>query len=441
MGNDWFHEYFINELKAIGRKPTSNMQHEIVDSLPSSGNAQTIYFVKNNNSLINDYYDEYVWISSSSAFEKIGSTQIDGSTTQSDWNQNDDTQPDYVKNRPFYTGDPVENVLVEESTIPFKGNGGLYMGALESTFSATIGETYKVSWDGSVYESTCADINDNTVIGNLSIIGAGSDTGEPFIMVIMNGQKIQIGTADTSASHTFSISEIVAQIVKIDDKYLAISETISLSSLSEWTGEQKQNLYDKFKSGKILLAKNIPDVDGLLTITYVNYDNMHSNFEINAIGDNYACRYYGSSWDIFELSNSNVQSLIDNTLRDTTSWNLYSASIADVDIGEPFSILLKCIQGKPVFYFLLKGNPGVINEYKYPFLQKGTELEISSSTGSSSKVFKIIVDDNSSLKVVNTSDSSEVTMAKTSDILTEDHINELISTALSKIGIAEEGAY
>ena len=84
MNNDWFHEYFINELKAIGRKPTSNMQHEVVDSLPSSGNEQTIYFVKNDSSSSNNHYDEYVWISSSSAFEKIGSTQIDGSTTQPD---------------------------------------------------------------------------------------------------------------------------------------------------------------------------------------------------------------------------------------------------------------------------------------------------------------------------------------------------------------------
>ena len=33
------------------------------------------------------------------------------SVVQSDWNQNDETQPDYVKNRPFYTGDPVETVL------------------------------------------------------------------------------------------------------------------------------------------------------------------------------------------------------------------------------------------------------------------------------------------------------------------------------------------
>ena len=102
MGNDWFHEYFINELKAIGRKPTSNMQHEVVDSLPSSGNEQTIYFVKNDSGSSNNHYDEYVWISSSSTFEKIGSTQIDGSATQPDWNQNDATQPDYVKNRTHY---------------------------------------------------------------------------------------------------------------------------------------------------------------------------------------------------------------------------------------------------------------------------------------------------------------------------------------------------
>lgn len=100
MNNDWFHEYFINEVKAIGRRPASSMQYEVVDSLPSSGNEQTIYFVKSDSGSTNDYYDEYVWISSSSTFEKIGSSQIDGSTAQPDWNQNDETQPDYIKNRP-----------------------------------------------------------------------------------------------------------------------------------------------------------------------------------------------------------------------------------------------------------------------------------------------------------------------------------------------------
>ena len=69
--------------KKIMESAAVGIKYEIIDSLPSSGEAQTIYFVKNNNSLINDYYDEYVWISSSSAFEKIGSTQISEAPVQS----------------------------------------------------------------------------------------------------------------------------------------------------------------------------------------------------------------------------------------------------------------------------------------------------------------------------------------------------------------------
>ena len=142
------------------------------------------------------------------------------SGVQPDWNQNDETQPDYVKNRPFYTGNPVETVFVQESTVSFAPENGLYMGYPESTFLATVGDTYKVSWDGTVYESTCVDFVGNTVIGNLSIAGAGSDTGEPFIIIISNTGSIKIATADTSASHTFSISGLEDPIIKIPAKYI-----------------------------------------------------------------------------------------------------------------------------------------------------------------------------------------------------------------------------
>ena len=142
---------------------------------------------------------------------------------QPDWNQNDDTQPDYVKNRPFYTGDPVEAVLVEKSTVAFaekNGLNGLYGADFLSTFEATVGEIYKVYWDGAAYECTCVDFDGITVIGNLSIVGLGSDTGEPFVMEVVNGEGILIATQNTSASHTFSISEVVAPVVKIDPKYI-----------------------------------------------------------------------------------------------------------------------------------------------------------------------------------------------------------------------------
>ena len=151
----------------------------------------------------------------------VGS-MIDSASVQPDWNQNDETAADYVKNRPFYAGDPVETVLVEESTATFTENNGLYGVEFKSPFEATVGETYKVYWDGAAYECTCANFNEGNIpaIGNLSIIGAGSDTGEPFLMGVNNGNGISIVAADTSASHTFSISGFVPGVIKIDEKYL-----------------------------------------------------------------------------------------------------------------------------------------------------------------------------------------------------------------------------
>ena len=162
---------------------------------------------------------------------------------QPDYNQNDETAKDYIKNRPFYTGDPVETVFVKESTVAFTDQDGMYLAEFPSTFEATVGDTYKVSWDGTVYECTCVDLNGFLTIGNPAIIGGGSDTGEPFIMNIINGAGIVIFTADTSASHTFSISRMIAPVVTIDPKYLPMpipfkpagKSYLTFSSLSSFT--------------------------------------------------------------------------------------------------------------------------------------------------------------------------------------------------------------
>ena len=146
---------------------------------------------------------------------------------QPDWNQNDETAADYVKNRPFYSGNLVETVLFEESTVSFEDG----FSEFQSTFEATVGETYKVYWDGTAYECTCVTSNYSLAIGNLSIIGRGSDTGEPFLMMIDNGKGIGIVTTDTLASHTFSISGIAQEVVKIDEKYLPTIPTDKLPTI------------------------------------------------------------------------------------------------------------------------------------------------------------------------------------------------------------------
>ena len=144
-----------------------------------------------------------------------------GKIKKPDWNQNDSTAADYVKNRPFYTGDPVETVLVEETTVPLSDPGyGIYMAQSQVAFEIKVGETYKVYWDGAAYECPGAFLNEANFIGNLSIGGAGSDTGEPFLIGQVASNFIIVYAKDTSDSHTFSISELVAEVVKIDKKYI-----------------------------------------------------------------------------------------------------------------------------------------------------------------------------------------------------------------------------
>lgn len=145
-----------------------------------------------------------------------------GGGVQPNWNQNDETAADYVKNRPFYTGNPVETVLVEESTVSFIDiqAGGVYGATFTSMFLATVGETYKIHWDGSVYECTCTDLDGTLVLGNLSIFDEGADTGEPFLMMVPDASTVAIYTTDTSAAHTISISGFAKEVVKIDAKYL-----------------------------------------------------------------------------------------------------------------------------------------------------------------------------------------------------------------------------
>ena len=177
-----------------------------------------------------------------------------GGGVQSDWHQNDSTAADYVKNRPFYTGNPVETVLVEESTVSFADAGGLYQGQFLTTFEATVGETYAVNWDGTEYECVCSVFNSVPVLGNLSIAGAGSDTGEPFVMLVSNGKGLQIFTLDTSASHTFSISGFIAQNVQIPDKYISdtFRDVIIAGNPLKWSATDWTKYYDLFQGGKLL---------------------------------------------------------------------------------------------------------------------------------------------------------------------------------------------
>ena len=307
---------------------------------------------------------------------------------QPDWNQNDNTAADYVKNRPFYTGDPVETVLVEESVVTFADAGGLYQGQFLTTFEATVGETYKVYWDGAAYESACVDYRDYIAIGNLSIAGAGSDTGEPFLMLVNNGRGIAFYTADTSVSHTFSISELSQEIVKIDEKYLpkASEDSYGLIKTSDFVSvyklpidvphDQMVDAIAAFKTGNASIMWNGYKVidayydssadtisvtfahEPLKTITFPNYNGFYLH--------GHGSLTYG------ELQGSKVRITNDN--------NVYAVLLVK---GDQDNITLSF----GVNRISIDGIYGMST----------TEIILKSSTEGSKKKFKITVDDSGTI--------------------------------------------
>lgn len=127
-----------------------------------------------------------------------------GGGVQSDWNQNDDTQPDYVKNRPFYS--ETKNVTIENVTDA----------KLEGFPTFVTGDTVTVNVDG-VEHSLVAYYDESEGVFTVGDIYSSIENGEGQL-----GWQIY---ADASgaffyAKEAHTISYLGVFIYKIDDKFL-----------------------------------------------------------------------------------------------------------------------------------------------------------------------------------------------------------------------------
>ena len=96
--------------------------------------------------------------------------------------------------------------LMEEQQVAFTLSKGPYMAQLTNAFKVVEGQTYTVNWDGTEYECVGVIFNSMPLFGNLSIMGMGDDTGEPFVYAYDKNNVLGLfATLDTSASHTISV--------------------------------------------------------------------------------------------------------------------------------------------------------------------------------------------------------------------------------------------
>ena len=299
--------------------------------------------------------------------------------------------------------------VMEEQVVEFasSGDGFPSVGSLTTTFTPVEGQTYIVNWDGAEHECVCSIFNGSyLVLGNLSIIGAGDDTGEPFIYIYVPSAGSEFETLDTASSHTISVKTIEETVTPIDEKYLPksaftnadwdfvsnrpffnkplnanitaenITETVNVGSnyvdLGAIVPDFNEGLYYKVE-GEISFLTTSSGINYPLQIN--GYYKANSQAEIS-LGTVYVSSYR-SNLEVSLYGNNNMAysgKLCLNVFGNSTSYTITAA----------FTIISE-VKMLPEDYI-----PNTIQRV-------GDDIIIPSSTPDSTKQFKITVDDSGTL--------------------------------------------
>ena len=197
-------------------------------------------------------------------FEKrAGGNTGSQSSVQPDWNQNDDTKPDYVKNRPFY-----ENIsltaFLEEQQINFSSSFTI-------PNSIVTGNTYLITWDGTDYTITA--IKKEIIAGEIYIPYLEQADG------LFSIEGTSMYAAD-NGTHTVAISLVDSTIKTIDEKFIPSSILNKMDALNPvGKGSFSLNRSPNFTAGDYSFA------EGYNTVASGNASHSEG-YETMALGSN-----------------------------------------------------------------------------------------------------------------------------------------------------------
>lgn len=155
------------------------------------------------------------------------------------WNQNDPTADDYIKNRTHWSEGVKETIIIDwdvdfdNGTIAYDSDAPIvYQAFIEdaSLTSFKIGQKYTVIWDDKTYECVAKNVDGIGVIGNLIYLGymaipSYEDTGEPFVIGIEEGYGGMVGGTE-AGKHTCVIKIVTEVVHKLDKKYIDMPDGI-----------------------------------------------------------------------------------------------------------------------------------------------------------------------------------------------------------------------
>lgn len=182
------------------------------------------------------------------AYEELRNSMGDGAT-QADWNENDETSPAYVKNRPFYVASEANGKVIFDGTVEasIDNENGSYQAEpyyipIEETF--IIGESYVVIVNGEAYDVVCQ----NNYYPYLGAKNSSDLNVYPFSAYSQD--NVNTGNVPamsisfpTQGIHTVKIVHgTPEELVQIDEKFIPDS-IARKSDMVELTAEDIRNIF------------------------------------------------------------------------------------------------------------------------------------------------------------------------------------------------------
>lgn len=140
-----------------------------------------------------------------------------------DWNQNDETANDYIKNRPFYDGEPKLVDVVPEATVTVNFDNGMYYAPLTDFNDSFVnGQTYIVNFNGTPYECVARESDNCVFVGNGTLPNGDGNIGnsEPFFLIYIKEFNELYFNTTAAGAYTLSVSTYTENIVQIDGRYI-----------------------------------------------------------------------------------------------------------------------------------------------------------------------------------------------------------------------------
>ena len=202
--------------------------------------------------------------------KRAGGNTGSHSGVQPDWNQNDETQPDYVKNRPFYEETETTPIL-ESQQIDFSQS-------FRIPTSIVKGNTYLITWDGTDYTITATE--KEIIAGEIYIPYLEQADG------LFEIEDVTMRAADNGI-HTVAISLVDSTTKTIDEKFIPSSILNKMDALNPvGKGSFSLNRSPNFTTGDYSFAECYNTVASGNASHAEGYETMATGSNSHAEGSN-----------------------------------------------------------------------------------------------------------------------------------------------------------